>query len=215
MVQDLTSLFGLSAAPGAGGVGTRSQVFYKSATWVKPDGVDEVDVFVLGAGGGGGGGNTVYAAPAGGGGAGAYGTRHNIAVTADVTVTVGVGGAGGAIGANNGSAGGSSSFGAFITANGGSGGAYNAASAAAGGTAGTYTQAGAPGLYMKGLTVIGGYFGGSNFQQGQMNTSPPAESSGAKGAIGDGGQGGTSYSGARNTEGGDGGNGIVIVTWKE
>jgi hypothetical protein len=87
-----------------------------------------IRVRLVGAGGGAGGcaatgaGQVSYGT---GGGGAAYAEKFitDIAgLSASVTVTVGSGGAGGAAGANNGSTGGSSSFGALLSANAGSGG---------------------------------------------------------------------------------------------
>ena len=104
-------------------------IFTSSQTWIVPDGVSKIDVFCVG---GGSSGQMYYAyeleqidsyydaAPAGGGGGGGY-----TATSTDVTVTPGqeiavVVGAGGALRTTYGNnAGGVSSFGAILSANGG------------------------------------------------------------------------------------------------
>lgn len=113
-----------------------------SYTWTCPTGISSVRVRVWGAGAAGGSSN----ANAGGGGGGfAMGTYTVVAGTA-YGVTVGVGGY------NGGEAGGSSSFGSFISATGGSGG--NDSSAHAGGT-------GSGGVInYEGGSTNGGYCGG-------------------------------------------------------
>ena len=99
-------------------------------TYTKPSGCSKVKVTVIGAGGGGGGfrnrGTARYIHGAGGGG-GAGGTAIKLidgaSVGATETVTIGTGGAGG-VGMNDGTAGGTSSFGSHCSATGGAGGAH-------------------------------------------------------------------------------------------
>lgn len=102
-----------------------SQDFTSSGTFSVPSGVDKVLVLAVGGGGAGGGclsGAGTY--QAGGGGGGGQIKFEPVAVTAgsSVTVTIGAGGTGGT---GDGASGGSTTFGALLTALGGSGGAGN------------------------------------------------------------------------------------------
>lgn len=102
------------------------QVFTSSGTFVVPDGVTKVRARVTGGGGGGGAtGGGSYKAMGGGGGGFAIG-EYSVTPGASITVTVGAGGAGATASGTgnyvNGSAGGTSSFGAFCSATGGEGG---------------------------------------------------------------------------------------------
>lgn len=117
----------------AGG-GVDFQEFTSSGTWTKPASANYVKVEVWAAGGGGEGGRTDPGplSPGGeGGGGGGYFTRFFNASDLGSTepVVVGAGGAGGTrvgnTGKNQGTPGGDSSFGDWITAGGGGGGASN------------------------------------------------------------------------------------------
>ena len=120
---------------GSGGCLNKIQIFTTSGTWIRPTGVDVVYVTIVGGGGGGGGGvagqssTTSTGARRGGGGGGGGQSFFNypVAVTGDVSVTVGAKGTGGAGGipsagnGSNGTDGGDTSFGTLI-AKGGKGG---------------------------------------------------------------------------------------------
>ncbi|WP_029004786.1 hypothetical protein [Azorhizobium doebereinerae] len=98
------------------------QWFANSTSWTVPQGVFYVTAEVLGAGGGGGGTSVTGAAATGGnGGAFAVG-RYAVTPGQVIPITVGLGGGAAAAGAQNGFAGGASSFGSYVTANGGYGG---------------------------------------------------------------------------------------------
>lgn len=107
-----------SSAPTWGSAGGQLQaaLFSTSGTWTAPANVTRVKVTVIGGGGAGGfSGQT--------GGRGGYGFNYYTVVPLNAyAVTVGLGGVAGTYA--SGTAGGSSSFGAFITATGGAGGLY-------------------------------------------------------------------------------------------
>lgn len=116
-------------------VPTSCQLFTASGTWTRPTGINRVQVVLIGGGGGGAGGGS---GNGGGGGAGAY-CEGMVAVTGDVSVTVGAAGAAGNDG--NGGAGGNSIFpgsAVTLTAAGGAGGI----SGGAGGAGGAGTNGG-------------------------------------------------------------------------
>ena len=99
-----------------------TETFTSSGSWTCPDGVSEVSYLVVAGGAGGGG------AVGGGGGAGGFRTGTGLAVTAGTTytVTVGSGGAGGAVSTlSAGSNGGNSIFSTITSNGGGRGSAYS------------------------------------------------------------------------------------------
>ena len=120
----------------------KTQVFYKTEFWVKPRGITMVSIITIGAGGGGGSGQIIPTAANGvGGGAGGSGAISKIIlpsylISDNLSITVGVGGAGGSssnLAAGNGVNGGttivsmnraigSGAFGTILTSDGGSGG---------------------------------------------------------------------------------------------
>ena len=111
---------------------TTTQTFTANGTWNCPAGITSVFVLVYGGGGGGGGGGysstSTGRGSGGGGGGGGYMKAQTLSVTPGTAyaITVGAGGAGGAVGTgydhNGGKSGGASSFGTLLSANGGSGG---------------------------------------------------------------------------------------------
>jgi len=95
---------------------------YRSDTTLDTTNLDNVFVEVIGGGGGSGGvaGGTGETRLSGGGGGGGYAADSvDVSTLNSVSITVGSGGAGGASGNNDGSAGGNSSFGGFVSAEGG------------------------------------------------------------------------------------------------
>lgn len=134
-------------------------IFSSSGTYTKPSWATTVEVICIGGGGGGGSGrkgaNGAARCGGGGGHGGVYSSEcfQASAVGATETITVGAGGTGGASQAtnstdgNNGTAGGNTSFGTKLYAQGGpGGGGGTATSGAAGATVfGMYGRAGAPG----------------------------------------------------------------------
>lgn len=201
------------------------QTFTPSGTWTKPTGCKTVRVRVVG-GGGGGGGATAAASQccaASGGGSGGFGEGiYDVTGTSTVTVTIGAGGAGGAAANGTGGSGGTTSFGALLSAAGGTGGSgmtsgtaasyVTAAAPAAAGSGGAVNAGGNSGLpghrasasiFMSGLgapSYLGGGGRGVNF----------AAAGTAGGAPGAGGAGAASSS-ATGFAGGAGAAGIVIV----
>lgn len=205
---------------------TITQTFNASGTFTIPAGITNLtSVEIWGAGGGGGGTPYNYGGQGAGGGGGGYTKLTNVAVSAgaNIPVTVGNGGNGGANGgANTGGNGGASSFGGFGTAGGGYGGATLSganpnAGGGAGGTGATvngsaggnsgsagYTN-GAPGGNAGGS---GGGAGGAYSLQDGISTTP-----GNNGlAPGGGGGGGKGNSGGN--AGGAGANGRIVVTYQ-
>lgn len=176
---------------------TNMQVFTSSGTWTKPSNVDKVYVKVVGGGGNGGtsgGGTDRY----GGGGGGGY-SEGLVAVTGNVTVTVG-------------GAGGTSSFAGSTTpqATGGSNGSIGTALAAGGnggsGSGGDLNCQGADGMSVySSVAKLGG--GGGNSVLG----------GGAKGTYNSAGNAGHNYGGGGSggTSAGAGAGGVVIVYWNQ
>lgn len=211
------------------------QVFVASGTYTPDPAMLYVKVEVVG-GGGGGGGAVGAAAPSasagGGGGAGGYTSKIFSAadIGASQTVTIGGGGDGGAAGLNDGATAGSTTFGAFLTANGGAGGAATAATATdrRGGRGG---QAGVAG---GGIFNVGGSAGGHGHVYGSQSLAvsgaggrssygggAPSVVEDTAGATavgyGYGGGGGGAAASTTSSAGGDGAPGLCIVTefcWK-
>lgn len=193
------------------------QVFTASGTYTPTSGMAYAIIECVGGGGGGGGVTNSATAGGGGGGSGGYSRKTVSAATvgASQTVTVGAAGTGGASGANNGNAGTASSVGTLCVANGGSGGAgssSNGRSGGAGGTAGTgditmVGQSGEPGI----SSVKGGGGGNSYFGRGGWGmgaTSGSTDINGKGYGAGGGSTGGASTAAA----GGNGTDGIVVIT---
>ncbi|PXV60874.1 hypothetical protein SAMN04487785_11332 [Dyella jiangningensis] len=101
------------------------RIFTSSTTYTPTPGTNSIIVEVQGGGGGGGGApatsSSQYVA-SGGGASGCYAKSLLTSGFSGVTITVGSAGSGGVAGANNGSQGGTSSFGALISCPGGFGG---------------------------------------------------------------------------------------------
>lgn len=120
---DSTTMGRLDVAVSTVGKVRKTQVFTSSGTWPKPDGVDSVRVILVAGGAGGGSVDANTVNRCGGGGGGGQVIERDLAVTDDITVTIGAGGAGGTSG-TVGSNGGNSTLtvGASLTAYGGTGG---------------------------------------------------------------------------------------------
>ncbi|MDD2878001.1 MAG: hypothetical protein PHT60_13620 [Acidiphilium sp.] len=193
------------------------QVFDLSGSFVVPAGVGQVRVKVVGGGGAAG-----YHATLPGAGGGEGGTAIDIVTGLvpgqSIPVTVGAAGVP-TTSPGNGGAGGTSSFGTYLSASGGSGGQGGTATlfATAGGTGGIglgarIVQGGAMGC--DGITIAcrGGDGGGAGRGRG---ASGPVAGFAATGFGGGGGGGGTTTSGGNpaGSLGGQGAPGIVIVEY--
>lgn len=188
-------------------------------TYTPSPGTRYVIVEVQGAGGGGGGAPATTSAQvsaSSGGGGGSFAKSRITSAFAGVTVTVGAAGVGGASGANNGSPGGTSSFGSLVSAPGGNGGLALAATApptSRGGVAASSPPVGANiessigqpgnGTSIISLTVGNNGFGGSSVKG-------PA-GAGAGGSPGVGGAGISQFASQAAIAGFNGGNGLVVV----
>lgn len=189
------------------------QIFTASGTWTKPAGYSPDALVLIEAWGGGGGGGRDSGAPFGGGGGGGGYTQRWMRLAdlpATVAVTIGAGGAGRTGSNGDGSTGGNSTFGAFLTAYGGGGG-QSAQTTNLGGGGGGELGAGTvgqPGLLGGGdpramPTTFQGYaqtaFGGG--AGGTGAGSSPANGPG-KNAVYGGGGGGGGVNSASPTAGG-------------
>jgi hypothetical protein len=102
----------------------KTQVFYQSGTWIKPQGITMVSITAIGAGGGGGGGLTgaVTTTRTGGGGGGSGGITRLIIpemfITDLLRINIGLGGAGGSAGGGSGVKGGDTSVDMSVNGNG-------------------------------------------------------------------------------------------------
>ncbi len=220
-----------SPAGGSGFTTVNIQTFLSSGTtnYTPTSGMSFCIVEVVGGGGGGGGcaaGAANSLGGGGGGGGGGYSREFYdaAAIGASKSVTVGGGGSGGGAG-GTGNPGGTTSFGALMTATGGAGGTGLTGSTAfrsivggigGAGTSGTFNVNGTPGGFsatsgstQAGSSGAGGssYFGGgSNSRNGTT-----AQTGGNGNAIGGGGSGGLGTN-ASNASGGTGADGCCIVT---
>jgi len=189
------------------------QAFTSTGTFTIPASVTKVKVTVVG--GGGGGRSTTGNTGAGGGGAGGAAIEVISGLTPGGTVTVTVG-AGGAANTD----GGTSSFGAYLSATGGSAAPNVSSNYWAGGAGGTGSGGdinftggagqGGPGIQ----TISGGVSGNggaSIFGGAGLGIIPTVSSTGGAGGANTGG-GGAGGSGNPST-GGAGGSGIVIVEY--
>lgn len=215
-IADSTAATGIRwAANPAGGIPTvRIYSTPSTLTWVKPSVLSYIAVGVQAAGAGAAGVNAGSGGQgAGAGGAGAYAWKiYTASVLSNTSLTVGALGTGGAAGANNGTAGGNSTFAATssILCTGGGAGDFNgpggAGGVATGGDININGQEGGSGG--SGLPPSGG--GGGNSFLG--NGAQPIYTSG-NGTNGTGfGSGGSAGVGTSTTRaGGNGTNGIVVI----
>ena len=192
------------------------QAFTASASFNVPVGVTRLKLTVMGGGGAGG---THATTPGGGGGAGGQAIRILTGMTPGtvIPITVGPGGTpltGGSTGI--GGAGGTSSFGVYVSATGGAGGGGGSGSApAAGGAGGTgvggdINYGGAYGTDAVIPAARGGDGGGPGAGRGTTGAVQGVAANGPGGGGGGGGASSTTGSGT-GSPGGAGGNGLVIV----
>ena len=173
-----------------GQVSTGAMSYTAPGTYTYNTGAAETTALVRAWGGGGGGGGGNLTGSGGGGGGGEY-RYHNalpVAPCAMYTVTVGAGGASGPMGASA-TAGGASSFGTLLVANGGALGAYSMGAIAAGGT--------------------GGMGGVINFNGGAGGKDENGDGGGGGGGAGHAGAGGAGFTtnGSNNSYSGAGAGG--------
>jgi hypothetical protein len=206
------------------------QTFTSNGTYTPTSGMLSAFIEIVGGGGGGGASGTTTGSQqlaGGGGGGGEYASGVFSAATigASQAVTIGAAGAGG-VGAN-GSAGGNSSVGALISANGGSGGiamlsggAVQYAAGGAGGTGGaggsfrTKGQAGGGGVMAAGSVFYSGTGAPGQFSGGAASISSLSGSNAGNASSGRGGGGGGAITGltSAGATGGAGTAGTVIIT---
>jgi hypothetical protein len=205
------------------------QQFTSSGTYTPTPGTTSIIVDVVG-GGGGGGGSTACAtgqsSAGGGGGGGAFGKSRITAGFAGTAVTIGAAGAGGTAGGGVGGNGGTSSFGAFVSAPGNfgsNGGVATTSTGIGNGTGLTSTptgsniisQAGGQGLYgFSGVSgpsnAVGGQGGASGYGPGGGGASGSG-GGGASPSYGGGGGGASTGAGGAGQVGGNGRGGIVTI----
>jgi len=208
---------------------TKTIILTGTVLYNTPAGCKAILVELLGAGAGGGGAATAASAngAAGGGGSGGYARKLIASPAASYTVAVGAKGTGGAAGQNDGNAGANTTWDspATITAYGGVGGKGAAANAGTNtiyaGGAGAPTSSGAdvnfPGqsgersIKLASLTILSSGGGGkSAFGGGGQERTTAGAGNSAEG-FGSGG-GGAQSSNTTAYAGGDGSDGVIIVT---
>lgn len=215
-----TLLTSLDAALNAQRVAASGSVKFTTAgvtPWVVPAGVTRVFVKVIG-GGGGGGKRQALAALGAGGGAGGGGYAEGwVTVTpgATISITVGAGGAGATVSNTSGANGGTSSFGAFMSATGGGGGGVTSGAGGGVGTGGSRNTSLGPGTSGISFSNSGGTDnglagGGGGPGGAQITYSSGSAAANGNNGIGPGGGGGGAVFGGN---GGSGADGYVEVEW--
>jgi hypothetical protein len=175
--------------------GPHLQNFSASGTFTVPAGVTSLEVAVYGGGGGGKGEGAT-----GNAGAIAYAHVSGLTPGASISVTVGSGGAGGTY-PSNGSSGGTSSFGSYVTCTGGAGGGVSAnpgtLSVGSGATllagAGIYSSRNL-GINLANVASVGPFGVGRNGQDGLSNVCVGSGGGGGGSGSGGGGAGGNTVS---------------------
>lgn len=194
------------------------------ATYNTPINVKYLTVEAIGGGGGGGGvaaGGAGTVATAGGGGSGGFAKLLLNPALPSYTYTVGLGGPGGVAGANNGTPGGTTSFGATLQATGGGGGIGGSPIS---NTAGGITGGGAAGIGLngnvnaggqsgfRGLAILGVVTSGAGGSSHYGGGAPASSVSNGINAAnyGSGGSGGSTGT-TTNRSGGNGSPGLILV----
>ena len=207
------------------------QTFTSNGTYTPTSGMVYCIIECVGGGGGGGGSSTSSSSQAsigGGGASGVYARKLSDSATvgASQSVTIGAGGAGGTVGGGNGSAGGTTSLGSICSANGGNGGNGTAATtnfviANGGSSTATGTgdlvvpsRSGFFGIGSISGTIVAGGIGGPSFYSGSPQSVVGSGDGPGNAAPNYGGGGGGAATAPSNFQraGGDGSDGIVIVT---
>jgi len=205
-------------------------IFVSGTTYTPTNGTRAILVECQGGGGGGGGCATAAtnSAAAGGGSGGAYAVGWITGITTTKAMVIGLGGAGGVAGANNGSVGADTTFDVTtVVAKGGLGGiadtvavgprigGLGAAGIGSGSSTGnvgkTMSQAGTAGIVLAAAQAVSGDGGGGymGMGKGQGIKTQGAGSNG--GNYGGGGAGGCILSGGASVAGGNGGQGFIRV----
>jgi hypothetical protein len=196
------------------GFATGVQTYSNSGSYTVQAGVTQMEVELWG--GGSGSYASIASTPSGGGSGGGYARRRITGLTPGqiVTVTVGAGGAGGTTGGANPSAGGTSSFGAYVSATGGSLNPLASASSPQNGATPS-------GVGVGGDVNIAGSAGQAGvLNQGGLGGAAPmggCQNSGTWGLVGASPGGGASGAGTGNSStpynGAPGAAGLVVVRW--
>ncbi len=194
------------------------QSFTANGSFVVPQGVTRLRVRTIG-GGGGGGGNTTSGGGGGGGGGGYAEGVYAVGPGQVLTVTVGAAGTGGvnnsgSASGNSGANGGTTSFGAFLSAAGGTGGQGSLSAgqgnsgSGGGGSGGAVNMTGSAGNagHNAGASGYGGHGGAAAAGGGGGGASSGLPSAGAS-AGGGGAGGGGNFAGAAGAAG------LVIVEY--
>jgi hypothetical protein len=213
--------------PAYAGVLLNVQTFTSTGTYTPTPGTNSVIVEALGGGGAGGGVSAASAGQSGGGGGGAggsWGKGRYLSSFSGVTVTIGAGGTG--VSGANGNAGGTTSFGALLSAPGGNGGSAMTPGSTFPGTAGGGSAGSAPtggtiennsgynggsSLAISSVFGISGDGGGSQKGGGAYHTANATAVGVAATTKGTGGSGGFVIASGSAVAGGAGASGLVVV----